>query len=473
MPSPAPLPVAGISSRRSACDRCRAQKLRCLRARPAQPRCDRCERAGAGCATSPVFRMRRYTPKPPPPHGSGSEDGIGGWRGKRLRRGDDGIGSPLSVTRSPVEGTASPMEGVHSGRNGAGRVLVGSASLVGDMSAMPGTFARRSATESDSAMAATPASEGARWDTVSLSNFSMAFLDGMANLNGAGTSEAAGQAANASRPSTSRSRGFSWVPPNLDVEFDFGLFAGSLSNPVTGTPDSETARHSNQEDGEQAQHSATAAERLSHVSVTLTALLTRLEQPDVDMSFLLTPMDEGARLEREKTDGTCPIHASIPAVQILNATKEFIEALEALSGQARPKTAWPEPTEDFLERTHSAKRHQGSKVDGNDTSTGSGSNTPGSTASGIGDSAADTAASSPPSTNPRAACDGSDGNPDLPTMLLVLANYARVIRLFVIFFNHAHGLLAELAASDDPFLCPVRGVSFSQFPIRKCLHCYR
>ncbi|KAH9890270.1 hypothetical protein F4778DRAFT_785428 [Xylariomycetidae sp. FL2044] len=51
------------SSRRSACDRCRGQKLRCLREKkdPAG-RCDRCAKADViVCATTPVYHMRHYT----------------------------------------------------------------------------------------------------------------------------------------------------------------------------------------------------------------------------------------------------------------------------------------------------------------------------------------------------------------------------------------------------------------------------
>ncbi|KAK0629907.1 hypothetical protein B0T17DRAFT_203193 [Bombardia bombarda] len=58
MPLPAPVVVAGVSSRRSACDRCRGQKLRCPRQHPEKEQCDRCARAHTPCFTSPIFRMR-------------------------------------------------------------------------------------------------------------------------------------------------------------------------------------------------------------------------------------------------------------------------------------------------------------------------------------------------------------------------------------------------------------------------------
>src|SRR5215469_7796561 len=57
-------PTPGVSLRRSACDRCRGQKLRCLR-EGIDPggRCDRCAKADARCITSPIYRMRNYSVK--------------------------------------------------------------------------------------------------------------------------------------------------------------------------------------------------------------------------------------------------------------------------------------------------------------------------------------------------------------------------------------------------------------------------
>lgn len=50
------------SSRRSACDRCRGQKLGCSReGNDPSGRCDRCAKADAKCLTTPVYHMRHYT----------------------------------------------------------------------------------------------------------------------------------------------------------------------------------------------------------------------------------------------------------------------------------------------------------------------------------------------------------------------------------------------------------------------------
>lgn len=45
--------------KRSACDRCRGQKLRCIRNNINQASCDRCHRAKAVCITTPTLRMGR------------------------------------------------------------------------------------------------------------------------------------------------------------------------------------------------------------------------------------------------------------------------------------------------------------------------------------------------------------------------------------------------------------------------------
>lgn len=55
--------IAGISSRRTACDKCRFAKARCLRAQQSdQSRCERCSRTDSPCFTSPIFRLRSWQP---------------------------------------------------------------------------------------------------------------------------------------------------------------------------------------------------------------------------------------------------------------------------------------------------------------------------------------------------------------------------------------------------------------------------
>jgi hypothetical protein len=52
--------AAVLPTRRFACDRCRGQKLRCLRADPEQERCDRCTKADAICLTTPTLSNHNH-----------------------------------------------------------------------------------------------------------------------------------------------------------------------------------------------------------------------------------------------------------------------------------------------------------------------------------------------------------------------------------------------------------------------------
>ncbi|KAI1132428.1 hypothetical protein F5Y10DRAFT_208032 [Nemania abortiva] len=57
--------AAVVSSRRFACDRCRDQKLKCLRERLDPDRCDRCLRANSECVTTPTSIARSSPANPP------------------------------------------------------------------------------------------------------------------------------------------------------------------------------------------------------------------------------------------------------------------------------------------------------------------------------------------------------------------------------------------------------------------------
>ncbi|KAI1148946.1 hypothetical protein F4825DRAFT_432141 [Nemania diffusa] len=53
--------AVALSSRRFACDRCRGQKLRCLRERQDLNRCDRCLKADTECLTTPSSTIRSHS----------------------------------------------------------------------------------------------------------------------------------------------------------------------------------------------------------------------------------------------------------------------------------------------------------------------------------------------------------------------------------------------------------------------------
>ncbi|KAI1210574.1 uncharacterized protein F4807DRAFT_52631 [Annulohypoxylon truncatum] len=104
--------MSGLSSRRSACDRCKGQKLRCLRD-PGQERCYRCTRANAECLTTPTLRFRNV-----------SADGTGSGSRKRARHdgeqhphlfpnADQGFNDSLSTYTTGNPGHA-PSQGIFS-----------------------------------------------------------------------------------------------------------------------------------------------------------------------------------------------------------------------------------------------------------------------------------------------------------------------------------------------------------------------
>lgn len=92
----------GLSQRRSACDRCCGQKLRCLRER-ADPegRCGRCAKAEAQCITSPIYNMRNV-------FAQDQEESLSATttQGKRKRSGNASIPTPFPTTQ--IETTISP-----------------------------------------------------------------------------------------------------------------------------------------------------------------------------------------------------------------------------------------------------------------------------------------------------------------------------------------------------------------------------
>ncbi|KAI1411742.1 hypothetical protein F5Y13DRAFT_200729 [Hypoxylon sp. FL1857] len=87
--------VRGIPPRRSACDRCKGQKLKCVR-EPGQDRCCRCTRAGVGCLTTPGFRFRHIS-------GDGTGSGSGSGSRQRLRQEDQKQSDLVPSTSQNVE----------------------------------------------------------------------------------------------------------------------------------------------------------------------------------------------------------------------------------------------------------------------------------------------------------------------------------------------------------------------------------
>ncbi|MCJ1306502.1 hypothetical protein MMC25_000145 [Agyrium rufum] len=55
---------------------------------------------------------------------------------------------------------------------------------------------------------------------------------------------------------------------------------------------------------------------------------------------------------------------------------------------------------------------------------------------------------------------------DSTSLLLILTTYTHFLRLYVVLLAHMCEFLKELSDGDDPYLCPLPGLSFSNFPLQ-------
>ncbi|KAJ8070563.1 hypothetical protein OCU04_000937 [Sclerotinia nivalis] len=56
---------------------------------------------------------------------------------------------------------------------------------------------------------------------------------------------------------------------------------------------------------------------------------------------------------------------------------------------------------------------------------------------------------------------------DSASLLLILTSYINLLRLYVVLCSHIQDFLKEISDNDDPSLCPLPGLSFCSFPLRK------
>ncbi|KAI1868755.1 hypothetical protein JX265_006734 [Neoarthrinium moseri] len=412
-------PTAGISSRRSACDRCRVQKLRCLRQRPDQARWDRCNHADSECVTSPIYRMRAWNATS---EGSATEAAMSSLQsqgGRKRQRQEHHCqqlptpshsngaldsrhtgDSPCTIDPNPfdenafstsayvwpnelpprpVQDQVSEAAGLYDSIFGEGMDQYGSSGfgLTGD-----------------------------HFEKTTLQRFQTG-----ESLPSAPTySQSLGTDNQYSARSTSNSRSGSPAATRVDA-------AGSATSvaPI--------------------QDKATPLQQLSRVDYNLITLLSCLGKglPQVAMDTLVSPVDASK--------------SSTPAVDdILNTTREFVDVLKILSGQQASPKSFPVQT-----------RESGS----NDfSSTGDRSDDESDVASSP-DSDFLTTPSPPRSTDIH-----SNSMPDTASLIAVLSSYIRVIRLHLIIFAHIYDYLKEISESDDPVLCHVPGLSFCTFPIQ-------
>ncbi|KAI0884764.1 uncharacterized protein GGS22DRAFT_146690 [Annulohypoxylon maeteangense] len=267
--------MSALSSRRSACDRCKGQKLRCLRDQ-GQERCYRCTRANAECLTTPTLRFRNV---------SGVDDTGAGSR-KRARH--DGYQQP-NLIPSVDQGTSNLLS----------TYTVGSAGH----SPNQGPFSSELTGLLD------PSIYGLMSSDALEGNFS--FFDTAANKIDKFTDDGPRESSSASQPqhspkSTSRSQCYENHWDNV-VPFS--------SDGVIATQDQDSQLGSTIP-GE------VHIQRLSKINLNLVTILSRVCQgsPHVSLNTLMSPAND---------------YSSSLIYSITDGTREFIDILRALAGATR------------------------------------------------------------------------------------------------------------------------------------------
>lgn len=361
----------GVSSRRSACDRCKGQKLRCLR-ESGQERCHRCARADVACLTTPNTVPIRQFPR----------DGTGFRVRKRPRQGGQQHSNPAT--------------------NHENTVRIGSAST-------PTYF------ENAQSPVVLPDGVFEPWDysmdgllfgdtlNENIDSPNIALTQMNAPMNSESHTSLAETLCLQERESCRRdvaqmSPGSAFLIKDHATQID--------SSAIYDTP----------------------IQQLSTMNLKLVTLLSHIGQgsPTINLDTLIPPVDEPDSL------------SSAPVIEILDRTYEFINILSVLSGKD-PKI--PPLFHGSSSRRAALRQDAGISLARDENSV----------------------SSSPTST----ADKEPDTNLDSTTLLLILTSYLYILRLYLIVFAHVREFLEELSKSDDPSLCPVPGINFSDFLVRK------
>ncbi|KAI1388370.1 uncharacterized protein F4822DRAFT_244055 [Hypoxylon trugodes] len=272
--------VPNISSRRSACDRCKGQKLRCLR-EPGQERCGRCARADAECLTTPAFRIKYYS----------GDNNTGSGSRKRPRRDIEGEPDPIRDADQAIDTSLS--------------------GVFADPSDAPSTVAfPHGISESwDSPVYTSIFDDNFNGDLVSSV---IEFDETNISLN----TPVGKSLSSISQPNPSSTELV--CLQEWDTSRECAIPVSSKSNTVT----QDTGSNGTTED-------IHIEQRLSKINLNLVTLLSRISQgpPTVTVSMLVSAADGS-------TNRTlAPIHC------VLTNTREFVDILSVLSEANQPPTA--------------------------------------------------------------------------------------------------------------------------------------
>lgn len=398
----------GISSRRSACDKCRFSKSRCLRSHSEQPKCDRCTRAKCECTTSPIFRVRDWRPGARNDYGSGRQN----------TRNEDSRRRPRGSGRQSVSGTtitASPTSLDSGSRKpscqGSGR---------SDKPA-PSKPSSTSREDSDAYIEGTFSHEEASMESTDID---FALPDD-----------------------------FFTAMPGLELENDLSLSLSSMTPySIEQSGGGSISRDRNLQDcgtsnadpyfgNEQEQ---TLIQRLPQLDYELIAVHTKLElaAPEVIMQTLFE--DTG------KSSSSC----SSVMNEILRKTTDFVDILSRLSRSCTPETELPfrGPTRssyDNFRRRSSSTSSGGRSAYDSDGSASTGERT---NASRL---------------NLLPTADRVHVKLDTPALLLILAIYGRLLAIYLVVFADIYEYLRAVSGSDNPHLRPFLALSIGNHSARK------
>ncbi|KAI2473348.1 hypothetical protein F4781DRAFT_188887 [Annulohypoxylon bovei var. microspora] len=270
--------MSSLPSRRSACDRCKGQKLRCLRD-PGEERCNRCTRANAECLTTATFRFR-----------NASGDGTGNVSRKRPRH--DGQQQSDLIPNSD--------QGINSFLS---TYPVGNS----DNTLSQGIFSSE---------------ENGSWGPSMYGLMSSDALDGNFSFFDTATNKVI-------RPTDDGSRVVSSPIPQSNHSPEGTLRSechmNHWDNVVPFSPDGVIATQDQNDQLGSSIPGEVHVQRLSKMNLNLATILGRIGQgsPKVTLEFLVSP---------------CNDYSATPIHSITDGTREFIDILRALLGATRRPT---------------------------------------------------------------------------------------------------------------------------------------
>ncbi|KAI1422847.1 hypothetical protein F5Y12DRAFT_799098 [Xylaria sp. FL1777] len=409
--------IPGISSRRSACDKCRFAKSRCLRSHSEQPKCDRCTRANCECTTSPIFRVRDWRP------GDGNDyvsrrQTPRNEDSRRRRRG--GGRQSISVTT-----IIPPLTNLHSSADNENYSSSRVPSCpVSDRYSKPAPTELSSISQEDT-------------DT-----YAEAVFDHMeGNTEGTDIGFALPDDFFATRPILESDNNIAQSLPVISpssIKLSGGVTSLFGDDTISQDQNFQDCGLSNTDPCLGTEQ--TPIQRLSQLDYKLIALRVKVEQavPEVIMQTLFEGTGKG--------DSPC----SLVMNEVLGKTTDLVDILSSLSKSYAPET---EPLS--YGPTHSSnngsRRRRSTSLS---TCPAYDSDAAASTGQGTDTQQQLTI----PSTSECAHVEL-----DTPALLLILATYSRLLGIYLIMFAHIYKYLRAISESDNPHLRPVSGLSIGNY----------